>query len=110
VVVDVVVVGDAPLDGPIEALVQALSETMTNSAKHSGAPSMSVYAEVEEDSVTAYVRDQGHGFDVDGVLPDRGGIAHSIRGRVERHGGTVSIVSEPGAGTEVQLTMPRKVR
>jgi signal transduction histidine kinase len=27
-------------------------------------------------------------------------------GRMERHGGTAQIRSEPGAGTEVRLTMP----
>ena len=35
------------------------------------------------------------------------GIAESIEGRMQRAGGTAAIVSSPGAGTEVELTLPR---
>ena len=35
------------------------------------------------------------------------GIADSIIGRMERHGGTATIRSEPDQGTEVELIMPR---
>jgi signal transduction histidine kinase len=41
------------------------------------------------------------------VPSDRRGIADSIRGRIRRHGGTVTILSAPGEGTEVQLRLPR---
>jgi signal transduction histidine kinase len=34
------------------------------------------------------------------------GVRGSIVGRVERHGGTVTIRSKPGEGTEVAMTMP----
>ena len=50
--------------------------------------------------------DQGKGFDLDKVAPDRKGIAESIKSRVENAGGTVEINSEPGDGTEVVLRMP----
>jgi signal transduction histidine kinase len=81
-----------------------------NAAKHSGAGQVSVYVEVEPDAVTAYVRDDGAGFDVDGVALDRRGIAESIIGRMERSGGSASVQSEPGEGTEVHLTVPRATR
>ena len=38
---------------------------------------------------------------------DRGGIAESITGRMQRHGGTAVIRSAPGQGTEVELSMRR---
>ncbi len=47
------------------------------------------------------------GFDPASVPTDRRGIADSIRGRIERRGGTVEIDSEPGAGTEVAIALPR---
>ncbi len=81
---------------------------MVNAAKHSGAAGLSVYVEVEPDAVTAYVRDQGVGFVLDRVPGDRRGIRDSIEGRMERYGGTSTIVAEPGRGTEVQLRMPRR--
>jgi signal transduction histidine kinase/phage shock protein PspC (stress-responsive transcriptional regulator) len=105
--VEVVTVGDAPLDDRLRAVVEACREAMVNAAKHSGAPQISIYVEVEPQAVTAYVRDQGSGFDPGAVAPDRRGIAESICGRMQRSGGTAAVVSEPLGGTEVQLTMPR---
>jgi signal transduction histidine kinase len=51
------------------------------------------------------VRDRGVGFDPDAVAADRRGVAESIRGRMERVGGTAKIVSAPGEGTEVELSV-----
>ena len=105
--VDIVVVGDAPLDDAGRALVDACQEAAFNAARHSGAPLVSVYVEVEPDELTGFVRDEGKGFDPDAVPTDRRGIADSIRGRIRRHGGAVTILTAPGEGTEVQLRLPR---
>jgi signal transduction histidine kinase/phage shock protein PspC (stress-responsive transcriptional regulator) len=105
--VEVVVVGDAPLDERGRALLEACQEAAVNAARHSGASQVSVYVEVEPDALTAFVRDEGKGFDPERVPPDRRGIADSIRGRMQRHGGSATILSTPGEGTEVQLRMPR---
>jgi len=104
--VDVVTVGDHPIDRSAMSLVGAASEAMVNSAKHSGADRLSLYLEAADDELKVYVTDQGKGFDSDSVAPDRKGITKSIRSRVEKAGGTVEINSEPGEGTEVVLTMP----
>jgi signal transduction histidine kinase len=105
--IEVVTVGDAPLDEKGQAIVDACREATVNASKHSGTAQVSVYVEVESDAINAYVRDQGAGFDPDGVASDRRGISESIKGRMERAGGTASIVSDPAAGTEVHLVMPR---
>ncbi len=107
--VEVVTVGDAPLDERLRA-VEACREAALNAAKHSGAAQISIYLEVEPSAVTAYVRDQGAGFETEAVAPDRRGIAESIQGRMQRSGGSATIVSELGGGTEVQLVMPRGAR
>jgi len=101
-----VVVGDRPLDDDLRALVLATREAMVNAAKHAGVGEVSVYAEVEPDSVHVFVRDRGAGFDPAAVSEDRHGLADSIHGRMGRHGGTVDVRSKPGEGTEVRLTMP----
>ena len=80
---------------------------MTNAAKFSGVAEIAVYAEVGADAVAVFVRDRGAGFDRAAVAPDRRGIAESIEARLERAGGTAAIVTAPGAGTEVELRMPR---
>jgi signal transduction histidine kinase len=110
IAVDVVVVGDEPLDGRSRAVLLACQEAAINAARHSGAPRVSVYVEAEPDAITAYVRDEGKGFDPGSIPPDRRGIRDSIRGRIERQGGTVTIGSETGAGTEVSMHMPRERR
>ncbi len=104
--VDIVRVRDCPLTG-LEPLVSASREAMLNAARHSGAPSISVYAEVEPERATVFVRDRGRGFDPDTVPADRGGIAASIVGRITRRGGQATIRSTAGEGTEVELVLPR---
>jgi len=107
VTVEAVVVGDAELDDRLRALVNACAEAVANAARHSGSTAISVYVEVEEDTVDAFIRDQGAGFDPDAVPSDRHGIADSIVGRIERRGGTAHVHSAPGAGTEVVIQLPR---
>ena len=103
--VESVVVGDAEVDDRLGAVVRATREALVNAAKHAGVTTVSLYAEVEPDQVTVFVRDRGTGFDPDAVPADRHGVQGSIMGRMERHGGKASIRSRPGAGTEVELTM-----
>ena len=75
-----------------------------NAAVHAGT-TVDVYAEVDADAITAYVRDRGPGFDPAAVPEDRAGVRHSILGRMERHGGRATIRSRAGAGTEVELRL-----
>jgi signal transduction histidine kinase/phage shock protein PspC (stress-responsive transcriptional regulator) len=107
--VEVVVVGDAPLDDALAATVAAAREGMVNAAKSSGAPVVSVFAEVGESGVEVFVRDRGRGFDPDAVPADRRGIRDSIVGRMVRHGGSGQVRSGP-TGTEVALTLSRSTR
>ena len=108
IAVDAVTVGDSPLDDELRALLAAGREATVNAAKWSGAAAVSIYVEVEPRRVSMYVRDRGSGFDPDAIASDRKGIAESIRGRMQRHGGTVVIRSVPGEGTEVELSVPRR--
>lgn len=105
--VEVVTVGDAQMDERMEALVAAVGEAVNNSGRHSGAPLVSVYVEVEPDSVMAYVRDHGTGFDPEQVPEDRRGISDSIVARVARFDGAAGISSQPDQGTEVVTSIPR---
>jgi signal transduction histidine kinase len=105
--VEVVTVGDCPLNDDLGALLAAAGEATVNAAKWSGAGVISLYAEVEPDQVEVAVRDRGKGFDPDAVPGDRKGLAESIHGRMTRHGGSVAVQSAIGEGTKVTLKMPR---
>ena len=106
VAVDVVSVGDAPVDDRVRALLGAAREAMVNAAKWSGDDTVSVYAEVRDGEASVFVRDWGAGFDLDGVAPDRHGVRESILDRMARHGGKAAVRTSPGEGTEVELRMP----
>ena len=103
ITVDVVVVGDHPLDARLDALVAASREALVNAAKHAQVTTVSVYAELAADSASVFVRDRGAGFDPARIDPSRQGIRGSIVGRWQRQHGTATIRSSPGQGTEVQL-------
>lgn len=106
--VEVVNVGDVPLDEHVEALVAAAREAMVNAAKFGGGSVVDVFAEAGPEAVEVFVRDRGPGFDLDAVAPDRRGVRESIAGRMERHAGRAVINSRPGEGTEVELSLPVK--
>jgi signal transduction histidine kinase len=105
--IEVVTVGDGPLNGRLEALVQAAREAMTNAAKFASSERVDLYAEVEPDRVEVFVRDRGVGFDPGAIPADRRGVRDSIIGRMERHNGRAAVHSHPGGGTEVELMMER---
>jgi signal transduction histidine kinase len=106
VAIDVVTVGDRPLDDRAAALVAATREALVNAAKFAGeAGPIAVYAEAEGEGARVFVRDRGQGFDVDALPADRRGVRESIIGRMQRHGGTATVRSSPGSGTEVELAI-----
>ncbi|MDJ0383390.1 ATP-binding protein [Streptomyces sp. G-G2] len=109
--IEVVVVGDCPLDEKLAAQVQAAREAMVNAAKYGGEGGpVQVYAEVEGQTVFVSVRDRGPGFDIDAVPDDRMGVRESIIGRMQRNGGTARLRSAPDGGTEVELEMERAAK
>jgi signal transduction histidine kinase len=102
--VEIASAGDA---APDSALVLAAREAMTNAAKFADVEEIDVYAEVTDDDIAVFVRDRGVGFDPAAIPEGRHGVRESIEGRLARAGGTAIVTSTPGAGTEVELRMPR---
>ncbi|MFI7700948.1 MacS family sensor histidine kinase [Nonomuraea sp. NPDC049480] len=92
-------------------IAAAVKAALDNVRAHCGPQARAwVLAESGEGTVTVSVRDDGPGIP-DGRLAEarangRLGVAESIRGRVTELGGEVSIVSVPGQGTEVEITLP----
>lgn len=105
-VVDLVVVGDAPVSPSMDALVAAGREALVNAAKHAGVAGAQVFAETSGSRARLFVRDRGRGFELSGVPTDRGGISGSIRERLQRVGGEATLRSEPNWGTEWRLEVP----
>ena len=107
--VELVNVGDLDTDDRLTSLVGAAREAAINAAKWSGAETLSVFSEVEDDQVSVFVRDTGCGFDPAAVATDRHGLRLSITERLADVGGHASIRSHVGEGTEVELVLSRVV-
>jgi signal transduction histidine kinase len=103
--VELVRIGDRQLDDRLRALVLAAREAMGNAARHAGVDEVAVFVEAGDGEVAVFVRDRGAGFDPASVPADRQGIAESIRGRMERVGGTATVTAAPGEGVEVELRL-----
>jgi signal transduction histidine kinase len=105
--VEVVAVGDCPLDERAGAVVGAAREAMLNAAKFAGQAPVSVYAEMSGERIRVFVRDRGAGFDPATVPRGRRGVRESIVGRMRRAGGRATVRSLPGGGTEVEIALDR---
>lgn len=87
------------------ALLRIGQESLTNAARHAAARSILVRLRFGDGWVTLVVKDDGRGFDV----ADRVGKGYGLTGmreRVEALGGSLSIDSRAGEGTEVSVTFP----
>jgi len=87
-------------------LYRVLQEGFQNISKHSKATDARVVLQDCPDGIHLSIRDSGIGFDVRQV-GGKGAIGlSSMRERVRLVNGTLSIVSEPGKGTEIQVSVP----
>jgi signal transduction histidine kinase len=95
-----------------QALAAATSEALDNAARHAGPEARRwVLVEDEGTAVTVSIRDNGTGFGpgrlAEAASSGRLGVSHSIIGRMRDAGGTASLTSAPGNGTEVELRVVR---
>jgi signal transduction histidine kinase len=93
-------------------VIAAVKAALDNVRRHAGADARAwILLEEERDGVRVTVRDDGTGFPpgrpAEAAEAGRLGIAQSMRGRIADCGGTTTIDSRPGQGTEVEFWIPR---
>jgi signal transduction histidine kinase len=88
------------------AIVDSIGACLENVLKHSGASVADVDLAYADDALTVIVSDQGVGFDVDQIAPDRLGLGVSVVERIRLLGGTAKVWSSKGAGTSIVLRVP----
>lgn len=89
-------------------ILRIAQEAVTNSVKHSHAETVWVELESEDTALRLRVKDDGSGFDLPKTFHMSGGH-FGILGmgeRAQRFGGEFKILSRPGAGTEIEVTVP----
>ncbi|RPE78407.1 signal transduction histidine kinase [Frondihabitans sp. PhB161] len=93
----------------VEALFSAVMQALTNSIQHAGPGDVKRHVHIRWSHavLTVTTTDDGVGFDVDHMTPNRLGVRVSIIERVHNVGGHAEIASQPGHGTTVTMTWPR---
>jgi two-component system, NarL family, sensor histidine kinase UhpB len=93
------------LSPAVELVIYRIAqESLTNALRHSGAGSATLSLSANAEALTLTVTDDGQGMPTD-IPSDTAGIA-GMRERALLVGGTLSIRSRPGQGTEVRLSIP----
>jgi signal transduction histidine kinase len=110
IVVITEVIMDERLPPVVETtLYRFVQEGLTNAGKHARPQRINVAISRDAQTVRCAVRDDGVGFDAAEVFARRGesslGLV-GIRDRVEALGGTLTIASHPGQGTELNALIP----
>lgn len=98
---------DLPLPAK-EALYRIAQEALHNAVRHAQAQSVHLRLACYPDSVTLAVADDGVGFDPGGDFDGHLGL-RSMRERALRLGGRLSVDSQPGHGTRIEVRLPRAV-
>jgi PAS domain S-box-containing protein len=88
-----------------QALYRIAQEALHNAVKHARATTLDLTLETTDDAVILTVADDGVGFDPGGSFPGHLGL-RSMRERITRLGGELSITSAPGQGTTVRAALP----
>jgi two-component system NarL family sensor kinase len=98
--------GSDALPAAVESgLFHIAREALANVARHARTSTATVVFERCGDDVELRVAEEGVGFDVDAVSPGRFGLL-GMSERARLLGGLLRVVSEPGAGTTVAVTVP----
>lgn len=97
--------------GRAAELDAAITEAITNVAKHAGAQAKAwVFLEIDGNQATISIRDNGVGGDPNQIAfamqNGRMGMKHSIYGRIHDLGGTASLRTAPGRGLEWEFCVP----
>ncbi|CAN7465501.1 MacS family sensor histidine kinase [Knoellia sp. LjRoot47] len=106
--------GPVPLEqARAEELDAAVAAALDNVTRHAGDDARAwLLLEDHGDTVTVTVRDNGVGVEPAHLLSasERGrlGMSQSIVGRVRDLGGTTDVITRPGAGCRVVITVPRE--
>ena len=86
-------------------VLNILREAVSNSLRHAGGLTLTLHAQRGEGSVIFAVQDDGAGFDQSGGAGHGHGLAN-MQARAQALGGELRVVSAPGKGTRVLLTLP----
>lgn len=104
--VEMTAIGDARLDDRSEELIAAGREALRNAARHAPGAPVNLFLNINGHGIELFVRDSGPGFEFEAVPAERRGLRDAVIGRMSLTGGTATVESTPGEGTEIALKLP----
>ncbi|HEY4415499.1 MAG TPA: sensor histidine kinase [Verrucomicrobiae bacterium] len=91
-------------------LMLAVKEALCNVIKYSEAQELQLRIHWDDHKIVVRVEDDGKGFDPAKASKERDGL-HNMEQRAKDAGGRCSVVSAPGAGCQVEISVPlRRLR
>jgi signal transduction histidine kinase len=93
----------APADVQLFRIAQ---EAVHNATEHGGARNIEIELRSNGDGVLLRVRDDGRGFD--GIPAGAGMGMRTMQYRAQTLGGSLAVQSEPGAGTTISCSVPKR--
>ncbi len=95
------------LGGSAQLTVYRLvQESLTNIGKYAEATQIAISLLNMDGYITVEVRDNGKGFDPNGINPSSHGLS-GMRHRVEAAGGKLTVNSSPHTGTKISAVLPK---
>ncbi|MBI5676427.1 MAG: hypothetical protein HZC48_11480 [Nitrospirae bacterium] len=104
---------DLPAGDTRVIFIRAIRELLVNAVKHAKARNVEISVRRETSNIVVEIKDDGTGFDIDSLSPvsligqQKLGII-TVRERMTYMNGNFLIISEPGRGTTITLSMPYK--
>lgn len=85
-------------------LYRCAYELVNNAIKHASAKHIDIQLMTEHDQATLTVSDDGQGFNPSQTSDGMG--LQNVRNRINQYEGRLDIISNPGLGTEINITLP----
>ncbi|WP_288369598.1 sensor histidine kinase [uncultured Algoriphagus sp.] len=88
-------------------LIRVIQECLNNAIKHAGPSNIKVQMKESDGRYLVRIEDDGKGFDTS--QQSKGSGMTNLRKRMETIGGAFEIISSPGNGTQINLSLPVSV-
>jgi signal transduction histidine kinase len=85
---------------------RVFQESLTNVARHAQATTVSATVQAVDGAILLAIHDDGQGFDPVAIAHKHSLGLAGMRERVQAFAGTLTLTSQPGQGTTVQVNIP----
>jgi NarL family two-component system sensor histidine kinase LiaS len=99
-------IGGKLSDAKEQQLFLIIQEAMANVVKHAAAKTVSLHLSETEHQHALTLQDDGSGFRADQVKTGSYGLS-TMKERAQKLGGDAAILSKPGSGTRIRVTIPK---